>query len=157
MNEEDMKLLGSEITRIEQLKADSCFNPIEIILGNMAVKPMCPKCGTSDVLILNQKEYSKCDIRSIMEETGYCFYCAFWENLYQKNKDNPNWVIIGGYSWILSDIREQDKCSPLLGLGGVRLIAKKDDGTILDGRDWWGQGEVPQHFKDQMPDNAEWI
>lgn len=157
MNEEDMKLLGSEITRIEQLKADSCFNPIEIILGNMAVKPMCPKCGTSDVLILNPKEYSKCDIRSIMEETGYCFYCAFWENLYQKNKDNPNWVIIGGYSWILSDIREQDKCSPLLGLGGVRLIAKKDDGTILDGRDWWGQGEVPQHFKDYMPDNAEWI
>lgn len=157
MNEEDMKLLRSEITRIEQLKADSCFNPVEIMLGGVTVMPMCPKCGTSDVSILNPKEYIKCDIRSIMEETGWCFNCAFWENLYQKNKGNPNWVIINGYSWILHDIKEQDKRSPLLGLGGIRMIAKKNDNTILDGRDWWGQGEVPRHFRNQMPDNAEWI
>lgn len=157
MNEEDTKLLWSEMARVEQLKADSCFKPIEIMLGGEIVKPMCPKCETIDVLVLNPKEYTKCDIRSIMEETGYCFHCAFWENLYQKNKDNPNWVIIDGYSWILGDIKKQDKRSPLLGCGGSIMIAKKNDGTILEDRNWWGQGNIPPHFRNKIPDNTIWI
>lgn len=156
MNEERTKLIKDAIKRIKY--SGNCG--VECFMRKIDMKvisdKMCPKCGTTTSVFLDPREYDKCDIRDIMEKKGWCFGCAFWENLYRKNKDNPNWVIIKGDSWILTPRKEGDK-SRIWGLGGTRMVAKKKDGTIIDGNNWWYQGKIPPEFRDLMPDNAEWV
>lgn len=158
MNEERIKLIKDVVKKIKY-SGDcglQCFT--QKINLTVITDKMCPKCGTITPVLLDPKEYNKCDIRDIMEEEGWCFSCAFWENLYRKNKDNPNWVIIEGHSWILKPRKEDDKPrSPFWGLGGTRMVAKKKDGAIMDGNNWWHQGKIPPEFRDLMPDNAEWV
>lgn len=125
----------------------------------------CPKCGHEDGTGINHchnmnpEDFVKGDIRSIMEETGWCFSCSCWENIYRKHKDNPNWVIIEGQSWIACPIRTDynRNCSIGVGCGGRWMTEKKENGEIIKTNNWWHQGDAPECFRDVMPDNAKWI
>lgn len=70
-------------------------------------KKTCPKCGQEDgsgqnkIHDMNPEHFVKCDIRSIMERDGVCYHCAFWIRMYEQHKNDPNWLIIDGTSYIL--------------------------------------------------------
>lgn len=70
-------------------------------------KKICPKCkhedgsGQNNIHSMNPEHFCKRSIRSIMERDGVCYSCAFWIRLYEENKNNPNWLIIDGESWIV--------------------------------------------------------
>lgn len=125
----------------------------------------CHKCGHEDgdgvnrCHDMNPDSFIKGDVRSIMEETGWCFSCAFWESIYRKNKDNPNWVIIEGQSWIAHPIKvDYNRNYPIfVGCGGKWMTAKKENGEIVRTNNWWHQGNIPECFRDVIPDNAKWM
>lgn len=132
----------------------------------MGEKKYCSKCGHEDGSGINSlhtmdvEQFMKCNIRDIMEETGWCYECAFFEELLRKHKDNPRWLIIDGSSWIAGNpAPETEVTKPInfLGCGGLFKKAKKFTGEIISSNNWWHQGEVSEAFKDVMPDNAVWI
>jgi hypothetical protein len=44
------------------------------------------------------------------------------------------------------------------GFGGRAFRIKRwSDGTIIETRNLWHQGTVPEYFKDQIPNNAEFV
>lgn len=43
-----------------------------------------------------------------------------------------------------------------IGFGGRMMEAIKNSGEKVISNDWWHQGDVPECFRDIMPDNAKW-
>ena len=74
------------------------------------LKLVCPKCGTPhqphSPHTLDADGFERCEIRTIMEDKGWCYECSFWQNLYDKHKDDPGWVRIDGVSWVLKPMVE---------------------------------------------------
>lgn len=127
-------------------------------------KKICPKCkhedgsGQNNIHDMNPEHFCKCPIRSIMERDGVCYSCAFWIRLYEENKNNPNWLIIDGTSYIANPFvpNTNNKTRRFMGFGGRTMEAIKNSGEKVISNDWWHQGEVPECFRDIMPDNAKW-
>ena len=94
-------------------------------------KKVCLKCGSEENV--DPTEYMNCPIRDIMEKNDWCYYCSFWQNLYNENKDNPRWIRVDGSSWILGE--EVKK----LVLAGVWVV--EVDGCILR-----KQKEIKRYF-----------
>lgn len=44
-----------------------------------------------------------------------------------------------------------------MGHGGARMRWVGSDGVVYESNDVWAQGEIPERFRDQLPDNAEWV
>lgn len=94
-------------------------------------KKICPKCGCEDgsgqnnIHSMNPEHFCKCPIRSIMERDGVCYSCAFWIRLYEENKNNPNWLIIDGESWIANPFvpNTNNKTRRFMGMGGRMMEA----------------------------------
>lgn len=88
-------------------------------------KKICPKCkhedgsGQNNIHSMNPEHFCKCSIRSIMERDGVCYHCAFWIRLYEENKNNPNWLIIDGESWIVHPFvpNTDNKTRRFMGMG----------------------------------------
>lgn len=103
---------------------------------------------------MNPEHSCKCPIRSIMERDGVCYSCAFWIRLYEKNKNNPNWLIIDGESWIANPFvpNTNNKTRRFMGMGGRMMEAISNDGRKIISNDWWHQGKIPEEFKDLNPE-----
>ena len=43
-----------------------------------------------------------------------------------------------------------------MGFGGRMMEAIKNSGEKVISNDWWCQGDVPECFRDIMPNNAKW-
>ena len=58
------------------------------------LKLVCPKCGTPhqphSPHTLDADGFERCEIRTIMEDKGWCYECSFWQNMYDKHKDDPD-------------------------------------------------------------------
>jgi hypothetical protein len=118
-------------------------------------KKVCLKCGSEENV--DPTEYMNCPIRDIMEKNDWCYYCSFWQNLYNENKDNPRWIRVDGSSWILGEEVKKVGTGWGLGCGGRRLYFEKTEGNkkiLLTSNNCWHQGDIPDVFKDIMPDNA---
>lgn len=74
------------------------------------LKLVCPKCGTPhqphSPHTMDADGFERCEIRTIMEDKGWCYECSFWQNMYDKHKDDPGWVRIDGESWVLKPMVE---------------------------------------------------
>lgn len=59
------------------------------------LKLVCPKCGTPhqphSPHTMDADGFERCEIRTIMEDKGWCYECSFWQNMYDKHKDDPGW------------------------------------------------------------------
>ena len=127
-------------------------------------KKICPKCkhedgsGQNKIHDMNPEHFVKCDIRSIMERDGVCYHCAFWIRMYEQHKNDPNWLIIDGTSYIANPFvpNTNNKTRRFMGFGGRTMEAIKNSGEKVISNDWWHQGEIPECFRDIMPDNVKW-
>lgn len=101
--------------------------------------------------------YERCEIRTVMEDRGWCYECSFWQNLYDKHKDDPGWVRIDGESWVLKPMVENVPSGwNSLGCGGRKMYINIEGKGIVTSNNCWCQGDVSDAFKDLMPDNATW-
>lgn len=97
------------------------------------------------------------DTRTVMEDRGWCYECSFWQNMYDKHKDDPGWVRIDGESWVLKPMVENVPSGwNSLGCGGRKMYINIEGKGIVVSNNCWCQGDVSDAFKDLMPDNATW-
>jgi hypothetical protein len=77
-----------------------------------------------------------------------CFSCDFWrEKLIIK--DNESVFRINGEHYQLGGEG---------GFGGRKFTIKRfDTEKVIETNKLWSQGEIPKHFRDRLPDNAEFI
>ena len=123
----------------------------------------CPHCGhyenegSNMMHCMDPEEFMKGNIRTIMEEKGWCFSCSAWQELYNNKKDDPRWLRIEGESWVAGPVASGfNRNMNFVGCGGREMTAIKNDGTVIRSNNWWHQGNVPECFKELMPDNARW-
>lgn len=101
--------------------------------------------------------FERCEIRTVMEDRGWCYECSFWQNMYDKHKDDPGWVRIDGESWVLKPMVENVPSGwNSLGCGGRKMYINIEGKGIVVSNNCWCQGDVSDAFKDLMPDNATW-
>lgn len=101
--------------------------------------------------------FERCEIRTVMEDRGWCYECSFWQNMYDKHKDDPGWVRIDGESWVLKPMVENVPSGwNSLGCGGRKMYINIEGKGIVTSNNCWCQGDVSDAFKDLMPDNATW-
>lgn len=103
----------------------------------------CPTCGEEIGRFVSDK--------SSMEKHGECFVCSLWRKRLPLVK-NSNVAIIDGTFYTIGS--ENDP-SPFRGFGGDKFIINFKDGRQVTTTNLWCGGDVPEAWKSQFPDNAD--
>ncbi len=106
----------------------------------------CVECGATD-----RATYSG-ETRERMLARSLCFYCLFWFDRIDA-QSNPAACIVNGRSFQDAGRRSGRDLS-LLGFGGREFRIEFFDGRVLETNNLFGQGEVPERFRDRLPDTA---
>lgn len=118
----------------------------EAKLAEMAANGACVECG--DVLHADYVEPTRTQIL----ERQLCFMCLFWSG-YVAAKDEPAHVVANGWHYVISP--DQPKgFRGFEGFGGAAFTVQFHDGREVATRNLWTQGEIPEHFRERLPDNA---
>lgn len=116
---------------------------------NIMAKYNCCKCGE----VVDTSKYWE-EVASEMRERQLCHFCNFWKNHIENdatvNKDV--FVIADGKHYIIGDENSTDY---FRGLGGAKVTIKFKDGRVVKSSNLWCQGNIPERFRNEMPDNAE--
>jgi hypothetical protein len=97
---------------------------------------------------------------------GLCTNCNHWEELVEKIDDPEIYSIrIEGQHYQTHKNYLFRRPGKYNGFGGRKFVIKihpKDtepytDGTLIVTHDLWTQGTIPEHFKDRLFDNAEFL
>ena len=80
-----------------------------------------------------------------------CFHKAFWQ---EKVDRKDEYLIIDGCCYYLGD---ENYKGPFRGFGGRKFYIRKRDGQLLKTTNLWCQGEVPEEFRDELCNNAEFV
>lgn len=86
----------------------------------------------------------------VLYPIGLCYECYFWTDLF---KHSPNNVVIDGKCYHI-DPNEKAKHK---GFGGRKFKIRFLDGTLVETTNLWLNGEIPEHFRERFPNNAEFI
>jgi len=102
---------------------------------------------------LKENYNQKLPLPQVMKKEQLCFACAFWKHLI----DNPvpYRQIINGTHWTFNPW--SDKPMMFAGHGGRAFYIMLNDGNVLRSNNAWFQGEIPEHFRSQLPDTAKFI
>lgn len=106
------------------------------------LKLVCPKCGTPhqphSPHTMDADGFERCEIRTIMEDKGWCYECSFWQNMYDKHKDDPGWIRIDGESWVLKPMVENVPSGwNSLGCGGRKMYINIEGKGIVVSNNCW--------------------
>lgn len=107
---------------------------------------ICRECGMEDGRQFAQPYMEK------MEEHQLCFSDLHWYELY-LDRDNANSVRINGRHYYIGD----PNAIGLRGFGGRKYVIKFHDGRIVETTNLWTQGEIPDRWRERLPDNAEFV
>lgn len=91
-----------------------------------------------------------------LQEAGLCFHCSFWQPKISAaaNRD-PNAVRVKGVHYWIGD--ESSRARWFRGFAGQRFRIRFHDGREVTTTNLWCQGAIPERFRPQLPDNAEFI
>lgn len=118
----------------------------------------CSICGTTEAV--DPGKYIKLRYRDIMEERKCCFHCAFWINHLGLYKNDPNWLVINGASWIVCPyVPASERGRSFMGCGGREMKAITEDGREFFSNNWWHQGDIPEGFLKLIDKShfAKWV
>lgn len=118
----------------------------------------CSICGTTEAV--DPGEFIKGPLRDIMEERKCCFYCAFWINHLGLYKNDPNWLVINGVSWMVHPfVPASERGHGFIGCGGREMKAITEDGREFFSNNWWYQGDIPEKFLKLIDKShfAKWV
>jgi len=102
----------------------------------------CNECGTEGY----STSYLNGDNKKCMDEHGLCFNCAFWT----LKLLHPNPVVIDGGFYV-----PQAGRGP--GMAGRRFDIKMPGGEHITTTNLSFCGDIPDHFRDRLPDNASFL
>ncbi len=110
----------------------------------------CVECGQQD-----EAHYYK-EKKQRMVDLSLCFSCLHWTDLI-KVKNESRVARIDGSHYMIEPDKPKDKPGFLKGFGGTRFEIKFFDGRQMVTHNLWHQGLIPQHFRERLPDNAEFV
>lgn len=96
---------------------------------------------------------SRCE-EEALSNNKLCFTCNFWTEKVRKKYASTS-VRINQIHYFI-DVNEERK-SHCKGFGGAKFVIKFFDGRIVTTTNLWCQGTVPDDFRNDLPDNAEFI
>ena len=102
---------------------------------------VCEICG---------KEIEKSYYRDNVLCSTECFYKHYWLE-FVKNKDDKDMVRHNGNHYVIGDENSQ---SCFRGFDGARFVIYFNDGRIVETTNLWGQGAIPEEFRDRLTDNV---
>lgn len=88
-----------------------------------------------------------------MVKRSLCFACLFWIE-YIECQHEPDQVIIAGKHYVIGEENQQGN-RRWRGYGGSPWMVRFHDGRSIRSTNLWFQGEIPERFRERMPDNAE--
>ena len=106
----------------------------------------CEECREYDLLRWEPRT------RATLIVSGLCFTCEHWMRLAQ-GQGRPKVAIINGKHYMIGP----EDASGMRGFGGQRFRILFKDGRSVTTTNLWHQGEIPEHFRERMPDNARWV
>lgn len=101
--------------------------------------------------IICGKKIEKSSYTNAVLCSSKCFHKNFW-NEYVEIKDDPKIVRVDGKQYYIG--RENQT---LRGFGGNKFHIKFYDGREIISDNLWYNGEVPEDYKELLPDNAVFI
>ena len=118
-----------------------------LCLWHIVGLPECRECGKPfDAL--------SCGDGPRMVEQQLCFTCLFWtDHLEKGDKDGRRVIVYGHHYKIGSEAPSYNR-----GFGGQKFTIRfLVDGETIVTTNLWHQGAIPAHFRDRLPDNAEFV
>lgn len=100
----------------------------------------CGMCGKEERL------HWSADVEAQLRERKLCFGCNFWENQARKGCD----TVIDGFTYGPGNRTS----GSFRGMAGRRFDIEYFDGRKVTTYDLWGGGEIPEAFRDRLPDTA---
>jgi hypothetical protein len=133
---------------------DAGYAPFRHIDG----EPVCHQCQLDD-----REDAFVCDWCGLLDSaTGWangttrervCHSCVFWlEKIETPIKGR---AIINGTHYVAHP--RSGSPSDVLGFGGREHTIYWFDGRTMSTNDLWYQGEIPERFRDRLPDDAEFV
>lgn len=86
---------------------------------------------------------------------GKCFYCNFWETRIREADERT--VVIDGHRYEVDLKNPMSPPRPFLGFAGRVFTIRFHDGREVTTNNLWTQGEIPERFRERIPDNAEFV
>lgn len=102
----------------------------------------CIVCGKE----IERSQYSKHVLCS-----SQCFHIQFWKDIIAEKDEH---IVIDGECYYVSP---ESSCSIFRGYCGKSFTIRKFTGEIIHTTNLWCNGTVPDEFKDQLPNEAEFI
>lgn len=112
------------------------------------MKFICKKCGeTIDTTESISSASKEMDVKQL------CFHCNYWADIIagDSNEYINTFVVANGRHYVIGDENNNDY---FRGFGGSKFTIKFFDGRIVKTSNLWYQGEIPERFRDELPDNA---
>ena len=112
----------------------------------------CKECSAE--ISLNYMESSK----TRMIERKLCFICLFWSNYVdcvefgtiatqRIARINHKHFVIGNEG--------KSRRAEFRGYGGAKFVIIFNNGDRVETTNLWAQGEIPERFRNRLPDNAK--
>lgn len=109
----------------------------------------CVECGGTD------RATCVSGTRERMLARSLCFLCLFWNDRIEA-QSNPKACVINGQSYQDAGRRTGGPQSSL-GFGGREFHIEFFDGRVIETNNLYGQGKVPERFRDRLPDTARFV
>jgi hypothetical protein len=109
---------------------------------------VCGDCGKAGYSI---SFTPTCPEKRAMDAHGVCFTCAFWRVRLEKTHD----TVIAGRIYSVGDVNK--KPGDHNGMAGRRFDIEYFDGRRVTTHDLWAGGEVPEKYRDRIPDTARFL
>lgn len=114
----------------------------ETVIGHPSACTVCKAEGFST-------SYMDCEEKRRMDRDGLCFKCAFWSlKTERKHPTIINGIFYGPGNRTSGEFR---------GMGGRRFDIEYFDGRRITTFDLWCGGEIPDVWRDKLPDTAKFL
>lgn len=108
----------------------------------------CKNCGKEE-----RNHYIE-PVKVKLEENQLCHDCDFWTD-YVKRTNDSDVARITGVHYVMGD--ETNEPAHFRGFGGDKFKIRFRDGREVVSTNLWCQGDIPERFRDQLSDNAEFV
>ena len=103
----------------------------------------CTVCG---------KEIEKSCYSNAVLCSSKCYCLNFWQEIITEKEEH---IIINGQCYYDDgEVKNPDR-HLFLGHAGRRFWIKFFDGRTITTNNLWSQGDIPEEFREELPDNAE--
>ena len=93
-----------------------------------------------------------------MESEKLCFSCVHWD-IEAGRTDDYRRIVIDAYCYGVGEKEppKNGRSNGMWGFGGRRFDIELFTGERFTTHNLWGGGQIPERFRDRMPDNARFL